>query len=728
MIADLVQAPCSAPADAGDADLSSLVTRHSSLATPAQPEVAWTPSDDVRRLHELLPPGEAARVKALAEGIALFLRASDKAEAVRTVSRRLSALGVRGVSAPSLYRKAAAWRRGGICALVDGRAARKAPGIALSGNREFLAHWHDLVCGNRRATRPAWSALVSQLRAGETIPGVGTWRDVWASENGGYQPPEGMPCPYFESSPPRGWSLRHLTRLGPAAFALEAARHGRASATLAHAPAVPLTRVGLACGAVWQLDDMWYEQKVAYEGNRHAQRVVEFALLDALTGHVALRLMKPVRERDDGSRETLRSRWTRYVVAALLCSVGIPPEGPVLVMGEHGTAAADPDLVAALAECTGGRVRFGAGSIMSQPLGAGLWGGRPKGNPRYKGRLEGFHALLKNELGAAPGSIGGGRGAEPEEAYGMDREDERLRRLAAALETSRPGLLSRLRLPYVPYDDFCALVDAAYARIEARTDHELEGWEKCGFVTGEWRPAAGAPWMPVSALDAMESGKARAFRSLIESGDFDYRTRRLSRAEAWAQRRGALVRLDPFVGARVMGDALARECVVGPRRTIDFRDPDTDMRCTVFAGVEGGRPLDPGTRLRVWVNPLDHARALLADADGRWLGVAPVMQAGQLGADAESDENTRRNLGLRQKALAEEDRRLAPVVAARRRRAAEDARVNAMELLGRDPAEDAAAEDAAALAAATGPGPASLRDLFPEPNEPAPEKLEALLV
>lgn len=706
MIADLMQPGC------GGAGDSSLAARP---ATPATPAVAWSPSMELQRLHELLPPGEAARVKALAEGIAIFLRAKDKAAALRAVSQRLAALGVRGVSPQSLYRKAAAWRRGGICALVDGRAARKAPAIGLAGNKEFLSHWHDLVCSNRRATRPAWSALIAQLRSGAAIPGVGTWREIWAAENGGWAPPEGMPCPYQENTPPRGWSLRHLTRLKPDAFAIDAARHGLMAATMDRAPTVPRTREGLACGAVWQLDDMWYEQKVSYAGNKHAQRVVEYALLDALTGHVALRLMKPVRERDDGTRETLRSAWTRYVVAALLCAVGVAAEGPVLIMGEHGTAASDPELDAALAECTGGRVRFGAGSILSKPIGEGLWGGRPKGNPRYKGRLEGFHALIKNELGGAPGSIGGGRGSEPEEAYGMDQADERLRAMAAALEPTRPGILDRLRLPYPPFDDFCRLVEEAYSRIEARTDHALEAWEKCGFVTGDYRLAPGAPWLPVATLDQGDPALAAAVRDGIGRGTVEYRTRRLSRAEAWAARRGSLRRYEPFVGARIMGDALARECVVSERRTIEFRDPDTDVRCTVYAGLDGGRELAPGTRLRVWVNPLDSARAYVADAEGRWLGVARVLQAGLLGSDA-SDPATRASLGLRQRALAEGRRALAPHVAARQRRAAEAARVNALELLGRDPAAEAAGEEAAqearrALAASRGVRPATFEEL-----------------
>ncbi len=292
----------------------------------------------------------------------------------------------------------------------------------------------------------------------------------------------------------------------------------------------------------------------------------------------------------------------------------------------------------------------------------------------------------------------------------MDLEDERLRALASALEGEKPGILARLRLPYAPFDDFGRLVEAAYARIEARVDHDLEGWEKCGFVTGDYRLGAGAPWQPIASLERQDPSLAAAIRGSIERGTVEYRSRRLSRAEAWAASRGGLVRYEPFVGARIMGDALARECVVGERRTIAYRDPDTDLRCTVYAGLDDGRELAPGTRLRVWVNPLDSARALLADAEGRWLGVARVMQAAVLGSDA-SDPATREALGLRQRALAEGRRALAPHVAARRRRAAEAARVNALELLGRDPAEDAAADRAAALAASHTVRPATLEEL-----------------
>ena len=149
----------------------------------------------------------------------------------------------------------------------------------------------------------------------------------------------------------------------------------------------------------------------------------------------------------------------------------------------YGTASADGSLRAVLAEISGGHVeydslgrvkqvvdgsiRFGAGGLLSTPLGKGLYDGRPKGNPRYKGLLEGFHGLIKNELGDVRGHVGGGRGLEPETVYGMDKRDEQLRAIASALERERPGISGRLQMPYIPYYDFKRLVDLCYERPDA---------------------------------------------------------------------------------------------------------------------------------------------------------------------------------------------------------------------------------------------------------------------
>ena len=665
---------------------------------------------DLRELHERLPAEEARKVKLLATVCVAFLQAKDKAALVREVAAdpRFAPVA-KGLTVPTLYRKCQLWRESGsVLALADRRALRKSGACGLAANDEFVAFWQALCCENARKTAPARRKLFRLLAAGERIPGVGTWREIYAREHAGMAPDEGMACPYRPGvEEPQGWSVRNLMKIAPGKFALKAARTGMMAAQMDYGVEVKRTRVGLAPCQVVQIDDMWYEHKVAFAGNRHAQRVVEYSMVDVLTGHVVSWLTKPVREREDGTRETLKSKWTRYLVAHLLCDVGIPASRQCLIMGEHGTAAADDALRATLAEISGGSVsytpggkvlkvvdgsiRFGAGGILSQPLAKGLAGGRPKGNPRYKGLLEGMHALIKNELADVRGSVGGGRGLEPETVYGMDKEDEGLRAIARALEATRPGILDRLQLPYVPYHDFRTLIDEMYARLDARADHQMEGWEACGFVVGEWKPTPVSPWTPWRP-DLIPLDQAKLFKFLIDERKVPYRTRRMSPGEAWAQRKGELSPLEAFVAPLVMGDELACLCTVSDRLQMVYKDDETLAKCTVTAMLQDGRTLERGALYKVWVNPLAPFKAYVADAKGRFLGVAPVQVAARYD-DAKALEA---QLGVRQAALAAERKRLAPVAAARLREANARAAANAAEILGEDPALVQATRNAAA--------------------------------
>ena len=655
------------------------------------------PLSDLRIVHESLAADEARRLKALVRAVADFEAAEDKAAFVAAARPALESLGVRGVSVPSMYRKAALLRANGWRGLLDGRLARRMRGPGgLAANAEFRDFWHALALSNRRKTAPAYRELFRRLRLGERIPGFGDWRDIWAAAHGGVRPDPAMPCPYHPyTDVPEGWSYKNLMRLKPSKFALAAARQGTMAAQMAYVPDVPRTRVGLAPCQVVQVDDMWHEVKVAWEGNRHAQRVVDLSMVDVLTGCTVGWFCKPVRERGDGTRETIRASWMRYLFAHLLCDVGIPAAG-CLVMGERGTATASADLVAALAEVSGGRVRFGSGGILSQPLGKGLFEGRPKGNPRYKALLEGAHALVKNELGAVRGHVGGGRGMEPEDAYGMDREDERLRRIAESVEASRPGALARLRLPYMPWADYWELARAAYEAADNRTWHSLEGWAECGFETGEWRPSADSPWLPMSSLKRMDEKAAAAFGSLIASDPNLFRMRRMSPREAFESRRGELSRLDGVAATIVMGEGLARPCRCDDKLQLRYRDPETLRDLQVAGILADGTPLERGRVYQVWHNPLNGGVAYVADESGRYLGEAPVMVAARI----DDREAIEKHLGLRQRAIAAESRGLRPYVAMRQAEAAETARHNAEVLLGRDPAEDAALKEAAGVAAA----------------------------
>ena len=369
------------------------------------------PKADIDKLFRMLPSDEAQRTLSFFDSLCVFHASTDKKRCAVEIAERLEPLGIRGISLKSLYRKEHAafipdekHRGQEICnvfELVDNRLAKRVSGQWLAFNTEFIDHWHARVLMNKRKVKPAWDNLLIDLARGDTIPGYGTWRDIYFREHH-YHPAADEPCPYSVRNPPVGWSLRNLMMLSPDKCSLKAARIGLGQAKIDFLPTVRMTRVGLLPCQVVEVDDMWYEHMVIFGGNAKPQRVLEFALMDRLTGHVVGHLAKPVVESADGTRKTLKSAWVRYLYHYLLCVVGVP-EGGCVIKGEHGTASADDTFASALAAINAVRedagwkpVVFRAGSIITEPLAKGLPGVQSKGNPRHKGMIEQMHATLKN--------------------------------------------------------------------------------------------------------------------------------------------------------------------------------------------------------------------------------------------------------------------------------------------------------------------------------------------
>ena len=640
---------------------------------------------EVDRLFAIMPGTEATRVLSFADALAVFAAAKDKKAAAKAMAARLLPLGYAGLSLKSLYRKLELFRAEGVWSLVPAKYRREdVAGVAA--NADFIAHWQGLVLANRRKMRPAWRRLIKDFSAGASIPGVGTWRELYMRERG-YLPAQGEPCPWSERNPPPGWSLRNLLKFAPDSFSLAAARRGMAEAKSRFGLTVRKTRVGLACCRVVEVDDMWYEHAVMYPGNREPQRVVEFAALDVLTGHVICHLAKPIREREDGTRETLLSAWAKYVYHYVLCVSGIPPEGCV-IKGERGTAKSDAEFAAALAtanawrEASGlGPISFDAGALLNAPLAKGLFNGAAKGNPRNKPHVEQMHATLKNALGHVLGEIGGGRGVQPEETAAMAAEAKRLALVAAAA-----GLpVEAVKTPFLSWADFSAAIQEAHADIDLRQDHSLEGWEECGFTAGEFRLKSEASFRAMPRMADLPPDQAGAIAALVKAGLAEWRERRLSPREAWEKSRAALKPLPEYLSPLVLGASLAAVAKVGANMKFRYKDPNIGVALEV-AAVAGGNLLERGREYRLWVNPLDGSRAYVCDLQGRFLGVAKVLQA--VRADA-SPEELAAQLGLRQKVLAAETRRLAPLAAKRLREANDRAAHNLAALGLPDPAEAA---------------------------------------
>ena len=636
-------------------------------------------SAEMDRLFATMPGDQATRILSFADALAVFAAADDKRAAAAAMSERLAPIGYKGLSLKSLYRKLEDFRREGVWSLVPAKY-RRAELRGLAANAQFVEHWQGLVLENRRKMKPAWKRLMRDFAAGVPVPGVGTWQELYMQERG-YYPSNGEPCPWGERNPPPGWSFRNLLKFAPDEFAMVAARRGMAEAKSRFGLTVSKTRVGLACCRVVEVDDMWYEHAVMFPGNAGPQRVAEFAAMDRLTAHVICHLMKPIREKADGTRETLKAAWAKYVYHYVLCVSGIPDDG-CIIRGERGTTKSDAEfeealgLINAWRKSSGtGEVRFECGALQNAPLAKGLANGAAKGNPRHKGMIEQMHATLKNELGHVLGEIGGGRGVQPEETGALVAEAKRL--AAVALISNLP--IEKVSTPFLSWPAFAQAAEKAHENIDRRTMHSLEGWEECGFVAGEIKLKSEASWRAVPPTAEMSPEQSGAIAALVKAGYAEYRERRLSPREAWEKSKGALKVVPEYFSPMILGSELCCTVKVNGNMQFVYKDPNIGSRLVV-AAVAGGKLLSRGVQYRVWVNPLCGDKAYVCDMQGKYLGVAKVMQA--VRADA-SPEDLAAQLGLRQKVLSEEAKRLAPIARRRLAAAAERAAAN-LEAFGLD--------------------------------------------
>jgi hypothetical protein len=140
-----------------------------------------------------------------------------------------------------------------------------------------------------------------------------------------------------------------------------------------------------------------------------------------------------------------------------------------------------------------------------------------------------------------------------------------------------------------------------------------------------------------------------------------------------------------------------------------YKDPNLGVRLRV-AAIAGGRLLKRGVEYRLWVNPLDGGKAYVCDLQGVFLGVAKVLE--NVRADA-SPEELSAQLGLRQKVLSAEAKRLAPIARKRQAAAIDRATANLAALGLEDPVEADAAHNAADTVLRGDELPESDRDMLP---------------
>ena len=323
----------------------------------------------------------------------------------------------------------------------------------------------------------------------------------------------------------------------------------------------------------------------------------------------------------------LNQRDMRSILALWGATVGYSPKGTTLVV-ENGTAAISKELEDLLYHASGGLIkvdRSGIGGVR-QTLKQGH-GGRGVGNPRHKAALESYHNLQHNRISHLPGATGHDR-TPPETLHGLVRAEEQLIKAMDKLPADKAGQLKHYMLTM---DELSRELTKIVSDINTRTDHRLEGWERCGFMVEELRLSASASWTPSSEVEP--SMAAQIIRTACETGADLVRRRRMSPSEAWACEEAKpgnrLIKLPPWCICQILGTDMARPIKVASAyirmRDKTIRDEDLIYEARVATPDGAVRVLAHGT-YQGYVNPYDDNQLFVCGQDGRVIGTASLVQ------------------------------------------------------------------------------------------------------
>jgi len=526
----------------------------------------------------------------------------------------------------TIRRRYYAWRDGGWQSLARRNAL---PSGGRPGGRhspEFVAEWRRR-CENvqRRAIRQAWQQLMRDLAAGAPVPGLAPWSVLWAEDFPGQPIPDAMPPLWV----PKGLSYPSLVRLAPSKFELATMRQGRFAASSLR-PLVRVTRAGLAPGQILVFDDMWHDHKVNFfgAGQQDALRPLEFHCIDLASTCKIAWGVRPRVVRPDGTHDQLKDAEFRQLLAQVLCVVGYRKEGVALHV-EHGTAAIPPSLADYLAAASDGAITVERGGIDAKTILKGGFAPRGRGNFRFKAALESLGGLYHNALAMLPGQTGLSPDRAPENAETLDKYNRAVMRAVMQLPDE---LGAKLWLPVMSFREFTAILAQVYARLNARTDHDLEGWEESGYVRQVFVPAPGLPGIPFETLYADPAKYAGALALAHSDPSTWVRQEKLSPAAVWEQAKPHLVRLPLVHAPRILGPANAFPCTVNRSRELWITFPDTRQRVRYSPELHDfssplSRILPAGENLLLY--PLAASPvAVVCSPDGRPLGyVAQFSQA-----------------------------------------------------------------------------------------------------
>lgn len=575
--------------------------------------------DDIIEL-QTLSDANKERVRLLSdvfEQLDMLPLRCNRMEAYRAAAAELSAKlpamtrKDKNISVSTLMRLFGDWKKRGWRALVV-NYARKSDYVALPG--AFIHFWQQLYVQFQvdMSGKQAHDALMDRLNA---------WRcgDTESAIPGYAEPPANR----AGKEHPEGWSLPNLRRHKPATLVTKLIKHGRSAAKSECGPLVRRTRRDLEPGALIVFDDVWQDHDVMYPGQRQVVRPLGLVALDVASGKQIAWGLRP-RIREDGSDKStgLKAFDMEMLITDVLCRLGVHPEGTVFAM-ERGTANVSAKTEEFLKKFGITVERGGVDRL------APFFGGLPgsfKGNSRFKAALESHHNLMHNIMSCLPGYVGKNR-TPPEHAQGM-----KLAHAALMRRAEKDGLpehiRNRLGVGHLDWMTFFEAYGEFVKRVNARTEHNLEGWER--HMLTEVRFAEGAPW---TRFDASLFPPEMA--TMLTANPMTHRVRRMSPDEVWAAGAGKLKRIQFSAFGELFcqpgsktGEILDARMVqrVSQRHEFEIRPTLDDPHEYIFSSEirlpgKGRRILEAGEQYKVLLNPFSGGEELCVfDLDGSYIG------------------------------------------------------------------------------------------------------------
>lgn len=482
--------------------------------------------DDIIEL-QTLSDANKERVRLLSgvfEQLDMLPLRCNRMEAYRAAAAELSAKlpamtrKDKNISVSTLMRLFGDWKKRGWRALVV-NYARKSDYISLPG--PFVNAWQQLYLEFQvdLSGKQAHEALLCRLAA---------WRsgDAKSAIPGYAEPPPNQAGKDY----PAGWSKTNLMRHKPNKLVTTLVKHGRSAAKGESGPLVRRTRRDLEPGELIVFDDVWQDHDVMFPGSKHVVRPLGLVALDVASGKQIAWGFRPRLRNDDGSSLCLKGFDMEMLITDVICRLGIHPNGTTFAM-ERGTANVSARTEEFLKKFN---IRIERGGVDRAAAFLGAIPGAYKGNSRFKAALESHHNLCHNALSFLPGYTGKNR-TPPEPTQGMALAYNALIRKA-----EREGLpehvRNRLGVGHVDWMTFFEVYCDIVRRINARTDHNLEGWEK--HMITEVRLATDAPWMRLDPTRFSPS-----FISELTADPNMHRVRRMSPDEVWTAGAGKLKRV-----------------------------------------------------------------------------------------------------------------------------------------------------------------------------------------